>query len=480
MEKEAFRFQCISDTLIGLQEGLCHFSQPSRVALIYAVERDSPMRIYDPQNLLSGHEPIFKELFIDSETWREKTPEQLTLKSSSDMLRVENLQLTGLISFGGRSRALFYQMWFSEHHPDMCSISPTERWLENAAWRLSHDFANESELYTGISGSFLREYATHGIRDHLVDEMNVMLGWDTPLRIYPILDAVLGISRTLEEGAWPQGKLVFVEPGVLPEIEFLVRFPKDELPILSNFKHVRKLLQAVEDSDRSLVSNGRSIMGIAGSSMPGFHITADFRGGHGFLALNDDLVCSFCDGSFYSTTRRARLVQVEETLLETDLDPSAQTALFKIIATLVHNAETAKHGCTLVVDLSQSPIAISGQTLDPPIDLEQERFVDLARSLAKVDGALHICADLKLHAFACLLDGTAIAVENRARGARFNSALRFSAVHPDIFVVVVSSDRPVSVIQEGVEVSAQCEMIPIPAGHETPPTLEKWLAKATL
>ena len=51
-------------------------------------------------------------------------------------------------------------MWFTEHHPDMCSIGPTERWLEQAVWRVSHDIANEEELYTGISGGFLKEYAT--------------------------------------------------------------------------------------------------------------------------------------------------------------------------------------------------------------------------------------------------------------------------------------------------------------------------------
>jgi hypothetical protein len=46
--------------------------------------------------------------------------------------------LAGLISCGGRSSSVFFQMWFTDHHPDMCSIGPTERWLEHAAWRFSH------------------------------------------------------------------------------------------------------------------------------------------------------------------------------------------------------------------------------------------------------------------------------------------------------------------------------------------------------
>ena len=96
------------------------------------------------------------------------------------MVPEKNLQLAGIISYGGRSSSVFYQMWFSEHHPDMCSVGPSERWLEHAAWRFSHDIANEKHLYTGISGSFLREYATHAVRDFIVDEMNLKLGMGYP------------------------------------------------------------------------------------------------------------------------------------------------------------------------------------------------------------------------------------------------------------------------------------------------------------
>ena len=51
----------------------------------------------------------------------------------------------------------------------ICSLGPTERWLEHAAWRFSHEIANEKALYTGISGNFLREYASHAVRDDIVD-----------------------------------------------------------------------------------------------------------------------------------------------------------------------------------------------------------------------------------------------------------------------------------------------------------------------
>ena len=476
MTNDAFVCKCISETLDGLRDGLSHFSAPSRAAVLYAVAPGKPMCIYDPQNLLRGHEPILKELFVDSDDWRQTAGDLPATNDFSHMQPEKGLDLTGLISYGGRSGSVFYQMWFTEHHPDMCSIGPTECWLEHAAWRVSHDIANEESLYTGISGSFMREYATHSVRDYLVDQMNILLGWDTQLRIYPTLDTILGISRTREEGAWPRGEIIFVEEYILREIDFVARFPKDEQPSLENFKHIRKLLLAVERSERKLVSDGQTIVGIATGDLPNFSIIADFRGHHGFLKLNSELVCSFADGAFKSTTRRAKMVQVEEALLESDLDPSDSNTLFKIIAAIVHNAETQKYGCTIVVDLNDQPVMISGQRLSRPLNLLKFQNLELTKSLAHVDGALHIRSDFKLHGFACLLDGRAIPGEDRSRGARYNSALRFTADHDNIMVVVVSADRPVSVIMEGVEVSAQCQWNPVASCLFQPLSLEHWLA----
>jgi hypothetical protein len=473
----AFICHCIGDILDGLRDGLSHFSGPSRAAVIFAMERDSPMLIFDPQNLLAGHEPRLKELYVDNREWRNHPPVCHESLKRSHVTAQKNLQLAGLISYGGRSHAVFYQMWFTEHHPDMCDIGPTERWLEHAAWRFSLDMADKSELYTGISGSFLREYATHAVRDDVVDRMNVLLGWDTKLRIYPILDAVLELSRTREEGAWPRSELVFVEPQSLNRVLFLAHFSPSEQPSMENIKHVRKLLAAVEHSSLKLISDGRCVAGIAADSLPDFTITADFRGGHGFLRVVDDTVCSFADGAYQSTTRRANLVHLEEALLESNLDPETGNAVFKIITALVHRAEDQKHGATLVLDLNPLPVTISGQRFDRPLDLREPAILDLAKSLFRVDGALHIGADLHLHGFASLLDGRAIAGENRARGARYNSALRFTAEHANIIVVVVSSDRPVSIIQSGIEISAACQWKPVSCRIIQPNPLDQWVVR---
>ncbi len=476
LANHGFIRRCITETLEGLKEGLTRFSGPSRAAVIYAITPDDPIHIFDPQNLLAGHEPKFKKLYIDSDDWRTKCSIKYDKKKFSNVIPEENLGLAGLISYGGRSSAIVYQMWFTDHHPDMCSIGPTERWLEHAVYRFSHDMANEEDLYTGISGSFLKEYATHAVRDFIVDEMNVLIGWDTRMRVYPILEAVLKISRTPEEGKWPRGRLIFVEKESIPKMNFILELPRAEQPVLDNVKHVRKLLLSVENSDLRLVATENTIIGITREDQPDFYLSVDFRGGYGFLGLNDTQICSFSDGSFKSTTHKAKMVQVEEALMDSDMDAENATALFQIITGIVHNAASHRYGCTIVIDMNPSPVFIMGHSLRHPLDLRHQDNYNLTRSLSKVDGALHIGADLKLHGFACLLQGRNVPGENRARGARFNSALRFTAEHENVIVIVVSSDSLVSVMMKGVimetiwkqESSAICN-IPIP--------LEKWVAQ---
>ncbi|MGO8944743.1 MAG: DNA integrity scanning protein DisA nucleotide-binding domain protein [Syntrophobacteraceae bacterium] len=459
----------------GLCDGLTHFSGPSRAALIYAEKPDDPPRLYDPQGLLESWEPLVEKIYLRSGAWREHDPKTTQMKLFGQVLPQKGLDFAGLVSRGGRAKTVFYQMWFTEQLPSMCSTGPIERWLEHAACLLAHDWANDEWFYTRNASYVVREYATHAISDYIRDRLDLKLGMDSHLEVYPILDAVLGISKTREEGLWPRGTLVFVDPAVIGKVPFLVRFPHPEKLRLPNYKHVRKLILAVENSDRKLVSDGRTIIGVAQGSLPDSRITADFRGGYGFLRFSGNLVCSFSGGSFLSSDRKPNLVHLEELLLESPIEESKRDALFKIVSGVVARAGEQRHGATLVIDLNPSPIFISGQQLASPVDLTNEPMLDLAKSLSKVDGALHIGADLRLHGFACLLDGRAIVGENRARGARFNSALRFTAEHENLIVVVVSADRPVSVIHRGVDLNASPEWKPLSQPLVQPPTLEEWL-----
>jgi hypothetical protein len=464
---------CLFHILDGLRDGLSHFSRPTRVAMVYAIRPDGPLHIYDPMDLMRGHESKLKSFYLDSDAWRKNPPYAGGLELL-DQQHSQNLQMAGIASHGGRADAVAYQMWFTEQHSDMCSLGPIRMWLEYAVRLFAQNYEIQSVMNIDTAGYVLQHCANHSIRDFLVEERSAMGKLDTQLRIYPLLDAVLGISKTREEGAPAWGEIAFVEPCELYQMNFLALFPDLERPLMTNHKHVRKLLQSVEKTDSCLVSDGQAVIGIATGAAPDSSVIARFHGNHGFLWLNGLRVCSFADGNYHASTRKANLVELEEKLIDSPLSRTDQHTLMRIVTRLVESAAKHRHGAAIVLDFSARTLDIPGQSLVHALDLRQERFLLLAMSLAKVDGALHIGVDLKLHAFGCLLDGLAVPGENRARGARYNSSMRFSARHDDVIVVAVSSDRPVSILQNGVELTAACQL-PQLTGCPSPPPLTTWL-----
>ena len=219
MPRSSLKNLCLFHILTGLKEGLSHFSGQSRAALIFAENPGDPIKIIDPQDLLRGHEPILEDLYLCKEDWKSHSCNTFGMNLAGEIYPEKNLELTGLISYGGRTDAIFYQMWFTEHHPNMCCVGPTERWLEHAATLLAHDFVHGDSFYAGTSGYALRQYAVHAVRDHIRDELNRILGWDAKIFIFPILEALLGISKTPEEGIWPWGN-IRQSPQLLFEYQF--------------------------------------------------------------------------------------------------------------------------------------------------------------------------------------------------------------------------------------------------------------------
>ena len=445
---------CISNIFNGLVEGLSKFSSQSKVALIYASYPDSNIFVYDPQNILKEHESILREEYYENITKLKKdVKENISNQPKDYLVPINKLNLAGLINYGAVSESFFYQMWFTNHHPDMCSTKPTEKWLEHAACLLSTDFPL-GRIIVGTSGYILKNYALQAIADYIVDQRNCFFDYDSRLLIPPILNTVLDISKAREEGESPIGQIFFTDPDKVLTIKFITKIQRHQRPFVNNTRHVRKLLTAVENSNRKLVSDGNTIIGVTDSSIPDYAISAEYLGDHGFLKLGEQKIASFFAGNFHSTNREAKLVELEELLLDAKLESETSTLLFKFISELVHNSVKNSHGCTLIIDLNKEPLNMTGHILDPPLNLLDQAHIDLAASLTKIDGALHITSNLLIKGFGCLLDGKATNWENMARGARYNSAIRFSSEHKDTIIVVVSSDRPVSIIYCGLEINA--------------------------
>lgn len=475
MSLDRHHMLCLHTVLEGLRLGLCEFSGPSRAALIYACKPGDPLRVVDPQNLLRGHEPRIREYFQDSSEWQDGLPDPENV-AFFDQYHARRLGLAGLVSLGGRSRGVAYQMWFTEQHPDLCSPGPTRRWLELALRQFSTSLCSRDILALDAASNTLQEMAPHAVHDFIMDERARAIGPDTRLRVFNILSAIIQISKTPEEGAWARGRLAFVEPSRLSRLHYLAKLPKAERPKLDHGKHVRKMLLSVERTQRLLVSDGEHIIGMAQGDLPPGSLCALFNGRHGMLSLDGSPVCSFSDGAFQSTTRRPNLVTLEEALLEWPLDSAQRSTLFATVSRLVAIAGEQKYGCALIIDPYTPLLSLSGHGLEAPMPLAGDERLALAAGLAKVDGALHLSAARnQLCGFACLMDGPSFPGEDRARGARYNSALRFTHSHPELIVVVVSSDRPVSVVQKGVDLSKPPVWPPVPSMLRPPPTLEEWL-----
>ena len=320
-DRVIFQKMCIYNIMNGVGEGLSKFSHPSKVALVYAATADDPVQVYDPHNILRDHSSKLKETFIDQESsWRDAIAGKISQQAGDGMVPDMDMALSGLISFGGCSRDFFYQLWLTSHHPDMCSIHPTEKWLEQAANLLAHDY-NSVSAPVNSSDYVMKNYALQAISDFIYQERKKFLSFDSKIHIPSILNDILNISKTREEGAWARGMLLFTDPQRLEEIPFITKIHKNERPVLTNVKHIRKLLVAVENSDRKLVADGCTIIGITDCEIPECAIAAEFRGDHGFLTLGREKISSFYDGSFHSTTREAKLVELEELLLDSTLGP---------------------------------------------------------------------------------------------------------------------------------------------------------------
>ena len=175
-----------------------------------------------------GHETVLNEVFfVHEERWRQHIGEQIEGQPKGYLIPQENLDLSGLIAFAGASSDFFYQVWFTEHHPDMCSIKPTEKWLEQAATLLTHDYTSCNPPIN-CSDYVVKNYALQAIADYMVDERNSHLGYDTKIQIPTILNYILSISKTKEEGAWARGLLFFTDPININTIDFLTMFQRNE------------------------------------------------------------------------------------------------------------------------------------------------------------------------------------------------------------------------------------------------------------
>lgn len=461
----------------GLEKGLSMFSGPSRVALILGLADGDPLRVYDRHDLLSESRAEIRS-FYDSSRWNELA---VTRTDRGFLGRaLGSAEVTALTSAGYSATSLYYQMWFTEHHANVVCHGPTERWLQHAAEILAHH-AMWGKVTWGDAetlGHAIEWYTPRAVEDHLRSALSSTLGRNTGLPVHDILDGVAGISNTLEEGRHATGRMAFVDPSLVDELDFLTRFPLASAPSLGNWKHVRKLLTAVEFSEYSLASDGDRIVGICHHCSAASAILAHFRKGKGQLVYAGEPVCRISEGRFYAATRGPDWSALKPALSEISAEAvEKEERLRSVVINLANAAVEHGHGCTLVVDPEAEARNFAGQLLEGPLNLRDTTMQEMVRSMSQVDGALLIDSNGFLHGFACILDGQSLQTEDRSRGARFNSALRFAEANPRAVLLVVSEDGHVSVFHEGRHLTEQPTYPRVQELDAEPPTIQEWLSR---
>jgi hypothetical protein len=115
---------------------------------------------------------------------------------------------------------------------------------------------------------------------------------------------------------------------------------------------------------------------------------------------------------------------------------------------IIQAAQVSGHGTTLVV--SGDPAGETARLGTHAIPIEPEALdpTDVVR-LGRVDGAIILGPDGRCHALGVILDGTATVHGDAARGARFNSAVRYqTTMAPQSLLVVISDDGTVDLIPQ--------------------------------
>lgn len=448
----------INRIISGLQRGLNKFCGATRVAFLTAVHENDPIVIYDGGGLLQPHKQRLREVYVDSAAWKERKGSN---GQREDVAILSDLHLPGVLSRGATSESVFHQRWFVERLPNLGHVGPIYSWLEDAAFEMSINFESENKEWNNYAYAELADNALTAVVDYLYEAEEWLFehrGLKLP-NPFPVVEAITHISVAREEGERASGKITFIERSQLEDhLKYHMELDcaqnsAGSLPALVNTKHVRKLLTLC-GSDRSLLSDGEYIFGIADlrEPIPENSIVAEFKHGRGIIRLGTQLICTFADGELFGDSGSVNLSDLNRLLLQRTQEPHLRERLIRCVEAILNSARSERYGCSIIIDFHDQIERLPGEYLREPINSITN--LDLVSAMSKIDGALHLSPRAELIGFACLLDGTASTNEDRSRGARYNSGLRYSSKEgqENTIVIVASEDGPVSIFERGVDV----------------------------
>ena len=462
-------FEALRGTWEGLSEFLC---RPTRVAVVFAEKENDPLRVFDYQGLLKENKASISAFFSSRNNWSTSTAIRGRPFHMAQNLSTKALNIPCSVAM--HSDPMFYQCWIAEHAENVCSTGVVTRWLQNAAWILSHDIAwiRHTGAAPETTEDSLRHHSRQAVRQHIGGVMHSRLGCDPRINVLKVLDAILGLSLMVEEGIKAGGRICFAENDTLDESRLTASFSLNGRPTLNAYKHLCKLMPLSILDDLCLVADSERVIGVGLiDDLAENTILAEFRGGGGTISLPEGEVCSFSNGHLYGIRRKPSFDNLPKALESARVEERHRATICKVIASIVTQAVEHEHGCLIVVDDQKRT---KGHRLSVPLDLTNSNNVDLACQMSIVDGALMIEPPCSLISFGAILSGDANEKEDPSRGARFNSAIRYTSSNSKSVVVVASEDGHVSIVFDGSEYGAVKHQTTINEIDTEPSLLEEW------
>ena len=281
-----------------------------------------------------------------------------------------------------------------------------------------------------------------GVTDDIVNAATVRLtegmayrATKRPADLFPMVNAFASLSY---ERAGAGGHLVIADREMVAD-RLRVRFRQ---PIsLGDARSIRKLLELSDDST-SLLADSSSAYGL-GSSSAAPDVIEICVSGHAEWELS-------VNGSALLRVAYGRATLPRPLIDLNTFNDIAERTVGSIessrIREIVQRAHVNGHGTTLVI--SSDPVGEADRLGGEAVTIETDclELADIVR-FGRVDGAVLLGPDGRCHAFGVILDGTATVRGDRARGSRFNSAVRYQRTSTaSSMLVVISADGTVDLI----------------------------------
>ena len=210
---------------------------------------------------------------------------------------------------------------------------------------------------------------------------------------------------------------------------------------LNETRSLRKILE-LTDETRALLTDGVSVYGL-GECNSAPDVAKVVIEGHARWSLSIDNTTLMKVNYEHATLPKQIL---DKTLFKDIAERTVGAVEVERIWDIFQCALNNDHGTTIVI--SEDPASeikrLAREAL--PIKPEFLDHKDVAQ-LSRVDGAILLGPDGRCYAFGVILDGLATSSGDRARGARFNSSVRYQQTSEiGTMVIVISDDGTVDVI----------------------------------